>query len=159
MSTADEELLAEMMKSVQANMSSLRDAYQQRAQLTATGTAADKRVTVVLNADGVVIETRMDDDIVELEATEIAEAVTAAAQQAFAEMKRKTDELVAPMRERHQGMPKLSDLLPGIPEDLNSLPTPIVAPTSPLASVERKEPGAERRGARGAGPEVTESGW
>ncbi|WP_433711635.1 YbaB/EbfC family nucleoid-associated protein [Nocardia sp. CA-084685] len=159
MSAADEDLLAEMMQTVQANMASLRDAYEQRAQLTGTGTAADKQVTVVVNADGVVIETRMDDEITELSPEEIAGAVTKAAQQAFAEMKRKTEELVAPMRERNAGMPKLSDLLPGIPDELNSLPTPIAAPTTPRASVEREEPGAARRSTRGAGPEVTQPGW
>lgn len=159
MSAADEDLLAEMMQTVQANMASLRDAYEQRAQLTGTGTAADKQVTVVVNADGLVIETRMDDEIIELSVEEIAEAVTKAAQQAFAELKRKTDELVAPMRARHEVMPKLSDLLPGIPDDLNSLPAHIAAPTTPRASVEREEPAAERRGTRGAGPEVTQPGW
>ncbi|MFI7666835.1 YbaB/EbfC family nucleoid-associated protein [Nocardia sp. NPDC049526] len=157
--SADEELLAEMMASVQASMTSLRDAYQQRAQLTGTGTAADKKVTVVVNADGLLIETRMDEDITELSPDEIAQAVTAAAQQAFTEIKRKTEELVAPMRERQGRMPKLSELLPGIPDDLTSLPTAIAASTTPQASAEPQESGAERKESRGAGPEVTESSW
>ncbi len=159
MSAADEELLAEMMQTVQSNMASLRDAFEQRAQLTGTGTAADKQVTIVVNADGRVIETRMDDEIAELSPEDIAAAVTKAAQQAFAEVKRKTDELVAPMRERSAGMPKLSDLLPGIPDELNSLPTHIPAPTTPGAPVERDELGAVRRSTHGTGPEVTQPGW
>ncbi|MEV6427883.1 YbaB/EbfC family nucleoid-associated protein [Nocardia sp. NPDC051463] len=159
MSTADEELLAEMLKAVEANMVSLRDAYQQRAQLTAVGTAANKLVTIVVNADGVVIETRMADDIAdELSPAEIAKAVTTAAQQACAEVKRKADELAAPMRERHAGMPKLSELLPGLPDEL-SLPTLTEASTAPPGSAEREEPDAERNGTRRAGPGVTEPGW
>ncbi|MFQ6324616.1 YbaB/EbfC family nucleoid-associated protein [Nocardia sp. CWNU-33] len=158
MSTADEELLADMLKAVEANMVSLRDAFQQRAQLTAVGTAANKRVTIVVNADGVVIETRIADDIDELSPAEIAKAVTTAAQQASAEIKRKADELVAPMRERHAGMPKLSELLPGIPDEL-SIPTQTEASTAPLGSAEREEPDAERNGTRRAGPGVTEPGW
>ncbi|MFQ6393032.1 YbaB/EbfC family nucleoid-associated protein [Nocardia sp. KC 131] len=159
MSAADEELLADMLKTIQSNMMSLRDAHEQRARLTAIGTAANKRVTVVLNADGVVIETRMADDIDELSPAELAKAVTTAAQQAFAEIKRKTEELVAPMQERNAGMPTLSELLPGIPDELTSLPTHIEASTAPLASAEREEPDAERNGTRRAGPGVTEPGW
>ncbi|MGO4613515.1 YbaB/EbfC family DNA-binding protein [Nocardia sp. 2YAB30] len=159
MSTADEELLAEMMETVQANMKSLRDAYQQRAELTAIGTAAKKRVTIMVNADGVVAEARVADDIAELSPAEIAEAVTTAAQQAFAELKRKTDELVAPMRERGARMPKLSELLPGISDELDSLPTRITASTAPPASAERAAADAERKDTSGAGPKVTEPSW
>ena len=107
-------------------MASLRDAYEQRAQLTATGTAADKRVDDRGERGRLRHRNRewMTTSPKNCPVDEIAAAVTAAAQQAYTEMKRKTDELVAPMRERHAGMPKLPTLLPGVPDQLNSLSFP-----------------------------------
>ncbi|MGO4617841.1 YbaB/EbfC family nucleoid-associated protein [Nocardia sp. 2YAB30] len=159
MSNADEELLAKMLEDVQANMKSLQDAYQQRAQLTGTGTAAGKRVTVVVNADGLVVDTTMTDGIEDLTPTELARAVTAAAQQAHAELGRKTEELVAPMRERHAAVPKLSEFLPGLPDELSSLPVFTKAATGPLDSEESDARRKDAGGTGGTGPQVTEPGW
>lgn len=134
--------LASMMDEFQAQMTALADVHQRRAQLTAAGTASQKRVTVTLNADGVVIETRFT-DTEDLTHQELAKAVTEAAQEAAAELARTTAELMNPLRERRGHMPKISDLIEGLPNLEDRLPDLIPASLAPPNSPERqhRDPG------------------
>ncbi|MGF6882747.1 DNA-binding protein YbaB [Nocardia sp. GAS34] len=61
---------------------------QERAQLTATATAAHRRVSVTVNADGIAIDVRFSGAIDDLSYDEIADAVTEASRQAVADMAR-----------------------------------------------------------------------
>lgn len=61
---------------------------QERAQLTATATAAHRRVSVTVNADGIVIDVRFSSAIDDLSYDEIAHAVTEASRQAVADVTR-----------------------------------------------------------------------
>ncbi|WP_245721951.1 YbaB/EbfC family nucleoid-associated protein [Nocardia crassostreae] len=69
-------------------MRTITQLQKDRAVLTATATVR-KRVTVTVNAEGTVIETRFASDIEDLDYEEIAKAVTEAAQQAAAEVVRR----------------------------------------------------------------------
>lgn len=68
-----------------ANITRLR---QERAQLTATATAAHRRVSVTVNADGIAIDVRFSGAIDDLSYDEIANAVTEASRQAVADIAR-----------------------------------------------------------------------
>lgn len=131
--------LASMIDEFQQQMLVLGEMQQKRAQLMATGYALQKRVTVVVNADGTVIETKLDDDLEDLSLYELGKAVTEAAQAAANELARKSAELMNPIQERRGRMPKMSDLIEGLPDLTARIPEPIPASTAPPNSPERQE--------------------
>ena len=135
--------LTDLFDSVQAGMKSIETMQQKWALLTATGSAAHKRVTVSINAESTVIETRFADDIDELSYAEIAKAVTEAAQDAVAEMRRKTTELMASLHEQDARIPKLSELAPGAPDVIDLIPAPPQVSTAPPGSPERLDAESE----------------
>ncbi|WP_167472146.1 YbaB/EbfC family nucleoid-associated protein [Nocardia arthritidis] len=130
---------AAVLEQVQEQMRQIARVQRERVQLTASATVR-KRVTVTVNADGMIIETKFAPGIEDLSFGEIAKAVTAAAQQATAEVARKGQELMAPLQERRSRLPKLSDLLEDMP-DLDALrpEAPPVPTTPPHAEVEEPE--------------------
>ncbi|MFI6870191.1 YbaB/EbfC family nucleoid-associated protein [Nocardia sp. NPDC050406] len=117
-------------------MRAVAEASKRRARLTASGTASRGRVTVTVNADGVVIATRFSSDIEELTYDEIAKAVTAAAQQATAEVARLAAEVMRPVNDQRSRMPKLSELIEGLP-DVEAHAPPI--PAAPLSAPNSRE--------------------
>ncbi|MEV0252270.1 YbaB/EbfC family nucleoid-associated protein [Nocardia sp. NPDC050712] len=124
-----EKILAEFADQMKA----IGVAAEKRAQLTASGYARGKRVKVTVNADGVVIETKFAGDISELDYDEVAKAVTAAAQEAAAEVARLSAEVLAPVVEKRARMPKLSDLIDGMPDFQTNVPRPTVSTAPPNA--------------------------
>ncbi|WP_227998987.1 YbaB/EbfC family nucleoid-associated protein [Nocardia australiensis] len=131
---AARERLTDLMESVQAGIASIAQAQQEHAKLTATASAAGKRVTVVVNADGVVIQTRFGSGIGDLTYEEIARAVTTAAQDAAIQMKRKTTAIIDGLRKDQSRLPRLSEFIPGMPDVQDSFPTPPEASTAPPAA-------------------------
>ncbi|MEU0503989.1 YbaB/EbfC family nucleoid-associated protein [Nocardia sp. NPDC005998] len=128
--------MAAVLDEVQQQFRAIAKVQQQRAELTASATVR-KRITVTVNADGTIIETKFASDIDELSYSEIAKAVTEAAQQATAEVMRKAQELMTPLHDRRARLPKLSDLIEGMPDLSAEMPK---APTVSLAP-----PNAEER--------------
>ncbi|MGY2060868.1 YbaB/EbfC family DNA-binding protein, partial [Nocardia gipuzkoensis] len=57
---------AMMMEALSEQMSGIAEIQRNRARLTATVTACDKRISVTVNADGILIETKFADDIKDL---------------------------------------------------------------------------------------------
>ncbi|MGW4244223.1 YbaB/EbfC family nucleoid-associated protein [Nocardia sp. NPDC004722] len=131
--------LASMVDEFQAQVEILNDIQQKRAQLMATGYALQKRVTVVVNADGIVIETRFDDDLEGHTLQELSKAVTEAAQAASTELARKSTELTAPIQERRGRMPRMSDLIEGLPDLTAQMPERIPASIAPPNAPERQQ--------------------
>lgn len=121
--------LAEALDDLQRQVRLMTELQQQRAQLTGTGTVRDKYVTITVNADNAVIQTRFSPDIGELSFDEIAEAVTAAAQAAIADVTRKIQKLAEPLAAKQSGMPKLQDMV----EELTGVRTEI--PPAPPATL------------------------
>ncbi|WP_327112624.1 YbaB/EbfC family nucleoid-associated protein [Nocardia sp. NBC_01730] len=153
---------AEAMDSFTQQMQLISGLQQQRARLTASASVRDRRVTVTVNADGVVIETKFSSDIDDLDYDEIAAAMTQAAQQAAAEIARRTDELLAPLTEQKMTMPKFSDLVEGFPDVQGQIPAAPVVSLAPPNAVERQEvaddePGRVRPSDRSSG--VYDSSW
>ncbi|GAB2562348.1 YbaB/EbfC family nucleoid-associated protein [Nocardia heshunensis] len=126
--------VAAILEGFTTQMREIAEASQQRAQLMASASAANGRVTVTVNADGVVIATRFAADFHELSHDELAKAVTTAAQRAAQDVARKSQELLQPLRDRRATMPKLSELIEGMPDlqqaRLDPPPAPVSAPNS-----------------------------
>ncbi|MEU0540808.1 YbaB/EbfC family nucleoid-associated protein [Nocardia sp. NPDC005978] len=153
--------LSDILEDFAGQMRTITGLQRQRAVLTASATVR-KRVTVTVNADGTVIEVKFSSDIADLDYPEIAAAVAEAAQQAAAEVARKGRELMAPVSQNRNRLPKFSDLVPGMP-DLSrelAIPEPPVVSTAPPKAPERLAAQAELdadapRRTGGA----TDSGW
>lgn len=123
----NEHARAEMMSvlgDVREQLRTIGQLQQERARLTATASVRNKRVTVTVNADGVVIETKFGPDIDDLGYSEIARAVTEAAKQAATEVARRGNELLEPLRDQRARLPKLSDLIEDMPDFGAQIPTP-----------------------------------
>lgn len=110
---------------------------QQRTLLTATASVRRGRVTVTVNADGTVIETKFSDSIDDLNYGEIAAAITAAAQQAAAEITRKTKELMTPLEDSRRRLPDLSEFVEGMPDMSELVSAPPQVPITPPGAPER----------------------
>ncbi|WP_254854111.1 YbaB/EbfC family nucleoid-associated protein [Nocardia donostiensis] len=116
-----------------------------RSQLTSSASTRKKRVNVTVNADGIVIATKFGPRVEDLSYSELAKAFTEAAQAAAADVARKGQELMAPLHDRRARLPKLSDLIEGMP-DVSGMtpPAPEVTTAPPDTAVGR---------VYGAGPE------
>ncbi|GAB4583208.1 YbaB/EbfC family nucleoid-associated protein [Nocardia sp. IFM 10818] len=123
----------------------LAETTRKRAQLTGSGSAANGLITVTVNADNVVIATKVSADAEDLTLDEIAAAVTAAAQHAAADVARKTEEFFRPLNEKRAKMPKLSELFEDMPDlEQVPLPKPSLAPPNSRERLEQEaEPGPE----------------
>ncbi|MGW5385209.1 YbaB/EbfC family nucleoid-associated protein [Nocardia sp. NPDC003963] len=155
--------LAAIVGGVQEQMRTIARIQQQRAELTATGTARGKKVRVTVNADNVVIDVKFADDIDELDYPEISKAVVEATQQACKSISEKTTDLMAPLDMQRNRMPKLSDLVEGM--ESVDIPGTVSASTArPPAAVRRQvsdgsappPAGADSGGRSGS---VTHSSW
>ncbi|MFX0580593.1 YbaB/EbfC family nucleoid-associated protein [Nocardia nepalensis] len=164
---------ADLMEDLKASVESVQRAQREHALITATATAAGKRVTVVVNANGVVIQTKFSADIADLTYAEIATAITKAAQDAAAQIQRRTRAMITELKKDQARLPKLSEFLPGLP-DLENLvpPPPEVSTAPPTARAAAPEPEnldggmkftdvvqLDRDVQAGSRPGVAESGW
>ncbi|MRH93189.1 YbaB/EbfC family DNA-binding protein [Nocardia sp. SYP-A9097] len=137
------EQLAELVELVQGGMSAMARAQQERARLTATAHAAGRRVTITVNADCIVIKTEFSSDIDDLTYSEIAAAVTAATQDAAAQVQQKAQEIVDAVHQEQARIPALSEFFPAMPDIRTMIPTPPVVSTAPPGSPDRAEPEPE----------------
>ncbi|MFE7743554.1 YbaB/EbfC family nucleoid-associated protein [Nocardia sp. NPDC057455] len=122
--------MATMLEGLGEQFRGIADLQKQRSLLTATVTVCDKRIEVTVNADGVLIATRFADDVLDLSLDEIAENITAAVQAAAAEVAARGRELMTPLLERKNALPRLSEIVEGAPDLGSLMPT---APAPPLA--------------------------
>ncbi|MFD6160197.1 YbaB/EbfC family nucleoid-associated protein [Nocardia sp. NPDC060256] len=129
--------VADLMEEVQSQLHSIARLQQQRVALVGKATVRGGRVTVVVNADGAVIETKFGRGIEDLEYAELARAVTQAAQEAIADVRRQSQELLAPFQQERARLPKLSDLVEGMPDLSGQMPAQTYAPMSKPDSLER----------------------
>lgn len=130
-----QEDMATMLSGLSHQMRGIAEVQKKRSLLTATVLAEDRRIEVTVNADGVLIDTKFADDVLDLTMDEIAVAVTKAVQDAAAQVQQKARELMDPLLTHRNSMPKLSEIVEGAP-DLGGLipqppPTPTMSPDSP----------------------------
>jgi DNA-binding protein YbaB len=124
-----------------------------QAELIATGQAANKRVTVTVDAQGRIVATRFAEDIGDLDYDEISAAVTAAGQAAQDALAEKSAEILRPLREQQARLPRITDLVAGL-ADIDSYGQDLPAGPDLVPGT------AERDGeATGPGTGVRESLW
>ncbi|MFF0609135.1 YbaB/EbfC family nucleoid-associated protein [Nocardia tengchongensis] len=142
-------------------MRTITQLQQQRAAVTASASVRGKRVTVTVNADGTVIETKFASNIDDLDYPEIAKAVTEAAQQASAEVARRSREIMAPVSQNRNRLPRLTELVPGMPDLTEALriPEPPVVSTAPPKAPERRAAEQDLDDSRRNRGGATDSGW
>lgn len=118
--------LIDALALVQEQFAELAAVEEARAALSATATRADGTVTVTVNADGVVTQTAVDEAYLDdHELTDLGRHITAAAQDAARDVEWKVAELLAPLAQRREQMPSLSDIVDGAP-DIRDLLSPVV---------------------------------
>ncbi|QIS10169.1 YbaB/EbfC family DNA-binding protein [Nocardia arthritidis] len=121
---------------------------RRRSLLTATASVCDKRVTVTVNAEGVLIETRFGDDIGDLTYDEIAVAVPDAVRTAAREVTRKSRELMWGLLERDTETPVEFEMVDAGGERT----TVALTPTSRDLPASLREPESDTDGEESAGP-------
>ncbi|WP_084505618.1 YbaB/EbfC family nucleoid-associated protein [Nocardia harenae] len=130
-----QEDMAVMLNGLRDQMQGIAEVQRKRSLLTATVTACEKRIEVTVNADGLLIETKFADDILDLEMDEIALNITAAVQSAAADVARQAAELAKPLRAQRDALPSLATIVDGAPDLGGLIPvapeTPKVPPSSP----------------------------
>ncbi|NKY36960.1 YbaB/EbfC family nucleoid-associated protein [Nocardia speluncae] len=130
-----QEDMATMLSGLSHQMRGIAEVQRKRSLLTATVLAEEKRIEVTVNADGVLIDTKFADDVLDLTMDEIAAALTEAVQDAAAQVQQKARELMDPLLAHRNAMPKLSEMVEGAPDLGGLIPqppaTPTVAPDSP----------------------------
>jgi hypothetical protein len=156
--------LSALVGEVERQMAVLAELQQRRAQLVAAAQAAEGRVTVTVNADGVTIDTRFSAYVDELTYDDIAVAVTEATQAAIARVKQKADDLVQPFLGMRERLPTLSDIVAGMPDLRAHIPMPPRASLTPpgdqhLSDVPAELSDAEVRENNSDVHAVTETKW
>lgn len=127
--------LDELMDAVHKGMASIAAAQEERAKLTATASEADRRVTVTVNADGVVVETRFSTDVDELTYDEIAAAVTKATQRAAADVRARSAEVMSGAQQGFGEIPAFDELAAEFPDFTELVPpAPEVSLAPPTAA-------------------------
>lgn len=119
-----------MLEGLDEQMRGIAEVQLKRSRLTASASACEERITVTVNADGLLIQTVFADDIADLTYDEIAEGMTEAVQKAATEVDTLSQDLLAPLRERKSQLPKLSDIIEGAPDLGARMPVAPPAPTT-----------------------------
>lgn len=134
---AEKSRLSELFDFVQGGLASITRAQQERARLTATAHAASRRVTVTVNADGVLIDIAFSDEIDDLALPEIAQAIITATQDAAAQVQRKGQKILEAAQQDQARIPMLAEFMPDMPDIQSMMPTPPEVSTAPPGSPER----------------------
>jgi DNA-binding protein YbaB len=126
-----------MMDALSEQMSGIAKIQRDRARITATVTARDKRISVTVNADGILIETKFAEDVKDLSYDEIAAAMTKAVQEAAKKAGAMSNELMDPLRDKKMRLPRLSEMLEGAPDLGAMMPLTPPVSTAPPGAAER----------------------
>jgi hypothetical protein len=120
--------MTDVLALVQEQMADIAAVQRRQAELTASAEAADGMVEVTVNAQGHLVKTVIDESYLDdFEFEELPNHITAAAQAAAREAARRLAEMMAPITERRQGLPSISQIIEGAP-DLRDLTPPWLDP-------------------------------
>ncbi|MET8876632.1 YbaB/EbfC family nucleoid-associated protein [Nocardia sp. NPDC004604] len=127
-----------MDEQIEASRDALREmceAWNKRAELVASASEKGGRVSVTVDALGTIVETRFSHDVGELTYGEIASAITRATQRAAAEVKQRSDALLAAATNGQAGGPMIDELSGVLPDFMSLLPSqPDVSLAPPSSS-------------------------
>ncbi|MEV0672984.1 YbaB/EbfC family nucleoid-associated protein [Mycobacterium sp. NPDC050441] len=121
--------LIDALALVQEQMADLAAVETARAGLYSAASTAEGTVTVTVDAYGVVIETAVSESYFDdHDLADLGHHITAAAQNATRDVERKVAELLAPLAQRREEMPSLSDIIDGAPDIRDLLSTVVTVP-------------------------------
>ncbi|MCM6776084.1 YbaB/EbfC family nucleoid-associated protein [Nocardia sp. CDC159] len=126
----------DLMEDIQSTLETIARLQRERTTLHGRASVRRGRVTAVVNADSVLVDLKFGRGVEDLEYPELARAVIEAVQQACADVAQKSKQLMAPLDEQRSRLPKLSDLVPGMPDVRDRLPQPEPAPVTKPATQE-----------------------
>ncbi|MEV0762958.1 YbaB/EbfC family nucleoid-associated protein [Nocardia sp. NPDC050435] len=128
-----------VMEEFRTRIREIAEMQQQRVKLTATATTKDRQISVTVNANGVVIQTKFGSGIDEYSYDDIAKAITRLAQQAAEDVFGQSKEVMAPLAEERARLPKLSDVIPGMPDFQSEIPMEPPVSVAPPGAAERED--------------------
>lgn len=109
--------MTDVLAQVQEQMADLAAVQRKQAELTASATTADGLVEVTVNAHGHLTQTVIDETYLdEFEFEELAGHITEATQTAIRNAATQMQEMMAPILERRQSLPGLSEIIDGAPD-------------------------------------------
>ncbi|MCW1821235.1 hypothetical protein A5731_22400 [Mycolicibacterium conceptionense] len=121
--------LIDALALIQEQFADLAVVEEERATLSSSATSADGSVTVTVDCDGVVIHTAVSETYLDgHDLADLGHHITAAAQAAARDVEQKMAELLAPLAQRREQMPSLSDIVEGAPDIRDLLSAPAVRP-------------------------------
>lgn len=123
--------LIDALALVQEQFADLAVVEQERATLSSTATSADGTVTVSVDCDGIVIDTAVNETYLDHhDLADLGRHITEAAQAAARDIEQKVAELLAPLAQRREQMPSLSDIVEGAPDIRDLLAARVTGPQS-----------------------------
>ena len=121
--------LIDALALVQEQFADLAVVEEERAALSSAATRADGTVTVTVDCDGVVIHTAVSETYLDdHDLADLGRHITDAAQDAARDIEQKVAELLAPLADRRERMPSLSDIIEGAPDIRDLLSTRVAGP-------------------------------
>ncbi|WP_069161913.1 hypothetical protein [Nocardia altamirensis] len=133
---------------------------RERAQIRGRASVRGRRVTVLVDVEGALLDTTFGAGIADLDYREIAKAVTEAAKLAAVDAARQARELMAPLLVQRARMPRLHEFVDGMPDLTDRLGEREPGSTDTAENGDFSagaEPFAEVIGRTRSG--VTDSGW
>ncbi|MEX3654974.1 MULTISPECIES: YbaB/EbfC family nucleoid-associated protein [Mycolicibacterium] len=121
--------LIDALALVQEQFADLAVVEQERATSSSSATSAGGTVTVTVDCDGVVIHTQVSENYLDdHDLADLGQHITDAAQAAARDIEQKVAELLAPLAQRREQMPSLSDIVEGAPDIRELLSTRLAVP-------------------------------
>ncbi|OMC12158.1 YbaB/EbfC family nucleoid-associated protein [Mycolicibacterium fortuitum] len=121
--------LIDALALIQEQFADLAMVEEERATLSSSATSAGGTVTVTVDCDGVVIHTQVSENYLDdHDLADLGQHITDAAQAAARDVEQKVAELLAPLAQRREQMPSLSDIVESAPDIRDLLSTPVVRP-------------------------------
>lgn len=121
--------LIDALALVQEQFADLAVVEQERATSSSSATSAGGTVTVTVDCDGVVIHTQVSENYLDdHDLADLGQHITDAAQAAARDIEQKVAELLAPLAQRREQMPSLSDIVQGAPDIRELLSTRLAVP-------------------------------
>lgn len=121
--------LIDALALVQEQFADLAVVEQERATSSSSATSADGTVTVSVDCDGIVIDTAVNETYLDdHDLADLGRHITEAAQAAARDIEQKVAELLAPLAQRREQMPSLSDIVEGAPDIRDLLATRLAVP-------------------------------
>ena len=132
--------VTDVLARLQDQLTDIADIQKKQAALRLKGQAADGTVEVTVDARGQLVKTVIDTSYLDdHEFEDLGDHITEAARAAAEDAGRRVAEMLAPINERHNTFPSLSELVEGVPDPKDFVPPGldafVEAPRRPQPSV------------------------